>query len=993
MAKQKKNNGNELDTILEQLKKSYGDESSESLDDILLDKSNSEEDLELNEILSKIFNPDSPIDKEPEEPIAEEAEAEEVVVEEQSEINEDIEFESETTLEESAEDIEAETEATLEEDNDKIEPKIAIEEAEETVSSGNQDAEAEVESIFNIMFAQNNNTPVQDEIEEEIEETAEYFEDNVLDAESDEEILIEDIEKESDEDGEFADINDLFEENDESVSFESESDQELESVAEEDVLIVSEDFVDSLLVEVSDDSETSEVVTKISDERIYISALPNEESVDNELIDEEIEGEETDAEIEEGEPEVERARLILDKSQYTFDPLQETLPRFAVSSEEKANQSAASSNEVASVLKESDTSNNLDSNDISLLLKLGYDDEVISKVGKEKTQEILLEKDSMFVPEPHKKPFGFCGKEFCDRKQIDSIKNKYRVAKRNIILSLASVTMIFLTIFALNVYFEFFSNRISSFPAIIVLEMLFVATICAIMHKKLFAGVMGILKFETDLYSLIAFLILTYFSYGAFALIIYTFNNGVVNSSDLMLFGIPISIYSILVIITDLVNCIRESKTFGMIASVDSFYIAEKQNTAQLSQFGDATEKKQDESTYRIRKASLVSGYFKKMSQSRITSVNLIYILGIVPTVSVIIGCCCLLLGDNFLRCAASMQLSMILCVPFSYIFVQSLSEFISSSKLNKNKVAFIGTESVIEYSSAKNLIFKDTDSIKITSYSEIQPNKRSIVESDVEIAHKVFNALNGPLSTIKETEDGDADYDRSSVIINEISDNGIDIYFESAINILIGDKQYMQSHNIKVKTDTNLNAATKGVDRSVIYIAFDGIPKLGFIINSKIRGDFAAVAELMEQNDIHIFVETYEPQINDVYFEQNKGTSIANVNVIKPQTFDSTDENQTGNGGLISIENSRNAARAIFAGKKIVEQRKHNRFLNILTAGIGAVFACLFMILTSTLNYLPFFAFMRTHTSLIFNIVMVSAMIPGIIKLVKQSKNDSLFN
>mgnify|MGYP003289377762 CR=1 FL=1 len=953
MARQKKNSKNELDTILEQLKKSYGDESSESLEDELFKSSQSEEDSELNDILNRIFSS--------------EEQNEEARIDDTNVNSQEIDFIPE--------------------------PEVTVAESGSALPEENTDAENQVDNILNIMFT--------------AKDSAESFgnDDSAKNSESvngnDPSKQIEIIHEA---------IETSVSENDSKVS-----ENDFDEICETSVQITSEIHnkheltheIDDIITEEADDSScTIDIVTEVtednncfdekSEKRIYISAnVKNNLDVESKSYEtEEVsEDDNIDDNLNEtkSENQVPRINIVLDRSHYTFDPLQEELPHFIISKDKTINISSNNINENDYTLQDTDTSKLLDSNDISLLLKLGYDDEVINAVGKEKTQEILLEKDHLFVPESHRKPFGFGGKEFCDRSQIDSIKNRYKTNKRNIIISFSLVALISLAIFALNFFFEFFSNRVSSFPAVVLFELIFVTLLCLAIHKKLIRGAIGILKFETDLYSLLTFLILIYILYDAFAIIAYFVNESVLTASDLMLFGAPIAVYSLLILATDLANCSRESKTFGMMASVDSFYIAEKQNTAQLSKFGEAADDKTVENTYRIRKTSLVSGYFKKMSQSRINSVNLIYILGIVPTISVIVGCCCLLLGDSFLRCASSMLLCLMLCVPFSYIFIPSFVEYIVSSKLNKQKIAFIGTEAVTEYALTKNLIFKDIDSIEIISCSEIQPNKRSIIQSDVEIAHKVFKALSGPLSKIKDSSDADITYDRSEVIINDIQDNGIEIYFKSSINILLGDKAYMHSHNIKVKTDTNLNAATKGADRSVIYIAYDGIPKLGFIVNSKIKNDFSNIADLVEKNGIHIFVETYEPQINDQYYEQNKNASLANVNVIKPQTFENDDENQSGNGGLISVANSVSLAQAICASKKITEYRKQNRFLNILISVIGGVFACLFIVLTSTLNYLPFFEFLRLHTSLIFNIIMLSAMTPGIVRLIKLHKNDSI--
>jgi hypothetical protein len=973
MARQKKSNKNELDTILEQLKRSYGDESSESLEDELLKSSQSEEDAELNDILNKIFSSDT-----------ENAVSEQNIQEDENPLDLDDE-------------VDVEPESPADEINYTTEEEITdapAEEIHDTPAEEISDAEIEVDNILNIMFSSgaesksdNSTSEVAAPVENvPVSERSDSIDEDITIYQSNDNIIEDELEDDSSENDQEKIIEDLIPDASEMLS---DDDATLtENADAEETPLFSNNEADTL------PQPPENVSAEISTERIYISANKDEPAPIRLESDsaEKSEGLATgDPNDNSAETEAVKAHIVIDQSDYTFDPLQEELPQFARSKDNTGMHSAIYESISDSEQSGAESSKAFDSNDISLLLKLGYDDEVISAVGKEKTQEILLEKDHVFMPEAHKKPFGFCDKEFCDRTQIDSIKNRYRSNTRNTIIRLSLVAAISLMIFALNVFFEFFSNRVTSFPTVIILELMFVGVLCLVIYPKLISGAIGILKFETDLYSLLTFLILTYILYDLFAIIAYFVNESIVTSSDLMLFGGPIAVYSLLILISDLANCTREAKTFGIISSFDSFYVAEKQNSAQLAKFGENTDGATGEGTYRIRKTSLVSGYFKKMSHSRINSVNLIYILGIVPTVSVIIGCCCLLLGDNFLRCASSIFLSIMLCIPFSYIFIPSLTEFIISSKLNKEKIAFIGTESVSEYASTKNLIFKDIDSVEITSCTEIQPSKRTIIQSDVEIAHKVFRALSGPLSTVKGTAAAETSYDRSTVIINDIQDNGIEIYFESSMNILIGDKPYMQAHNIKVKTDTNLNAATKGVDRSVIYVAYDGIPKLGFIVNSKIKNDFSSIADLMEENDIHIFVETYEPQINDVYFEQNKTASLANVNVIKPNTFENDGENQSGNGGLISAKSSMDLAKTICACKKLTEYRKHNRFLNIFLSGIGGIFACLFMVLTSTLNYLPFFDFLRLHTSLIFNVVMLAAMTPGIVRLIRLNKNDSI--
>ena len=56
MARQSRKSRNELDLILEQLKRSYAADSDNSLEDDLLESPKSEEDAELSEILGRIFS-------------------------------------------------------------------------------------------------------------------------------------------------------------------------------------------------------------------------------------------------------------------------------------------------------------------------------------------------------------------------------------------------------------------------------------------------------------------------------------------------------------------------------------------------------------------------------------------------------------------------------------------------------------------------------------------------------------------------------------------------------------------------------------------------------------------------------------------------------------------------------------------------------------------------------------------------------------------------
>ena len=294
-----------------------------------------------------------------------------------------------------------------------------------------------------------------------------------------------------------------------------------------------------------------------------------------------------------------------------------------------------------------------------------------------------------------------------------------------------------------------------------------------------------------------------------------------------------------------------------------------------------------------------------------------------------------------------------------------------------------IGTDAAEEYVAADTLIFNDTDAVAVSAYTEIRPGKCSDTHDTLEIAYQVFKTLNGPLSKACEAQIGSIYNADHALVINEISDNSIDIYYDNAINILIGDKYFMKAHKIKVKTDTNLTAAVKGLDRSVIYLAFNGVPKLGFIISSKVNNSFIQITHALEEACIKVMVETYEPQINQIYFEQNMGPNSPPVGVIKPDTYDDENLDSVCNSGIVSSADSISVAKSILLSRDIV---KHKKSLKLIERAVMIGEIVLAMVLASICCFNAQYGILQgifNNIISIFYTAMFLGATPGIIKLI----------
>ena len=690
----------------------------------------------------------------------------------------------------------------------------------------------------------------------------------------------------------------------------------------------------------------------------------------------------------EPEPEpVQVPKLVLLAEDYTDDPLQEILPIIGAMENKAPKNEKVQSADLPHPAQQEKKTEVFDKNDISMLLNFGYGKEIKNRVGEKKAKEILLEKDRKFNSDDYEKPFGFCGKELTDRSQLAGIKEKYRSNRKITIALLAVISVLTLAIMVVDLVFEFHPDRIANYPALLTIEFALVLLTSVIQYKKLISGILGIVKFEMKSSSIYSFVTLMYGGFSLASLIIYFFTYNQIDPDGLMLFGFCVSLYGVLSILSDLLTCIKEYNTFKIIESSDELYIAEKQ-TAFSPLGGKGRFKSKEDQVYKIRKTSLVSGYFGKTAKRDKSSLKPIYLIGVVPIISLVIGGICFFFGKSPIETVSVTMLTAMLCLPVGYICVPAFVEYFTSKWVSDKKIAFVGNGAAEEMSKAELIILKDTDTVEITSYTEIRPSNRTDINESLDIAYEIFRILGGPLSGIGNSAGSKSEKPHRDIVINQVTDHGIDVYFDSSTSILLGDRHYMRSHNIKVKTDGNLSTAVRGVDRSVLYMAFDGIPKLGFIVNSRIKAKFIRTANMLSEEGMRVFVETYEPQINALYYEQNKGDCSTTIGVIKPEVYEDNECTPMCDGCIISGSDALNLAQAICVSKEIRKQKSLSGIINLVMSLCGVAIACgLTALVITGGNEIAIFSFLSEHMTLLFGLIITMGIVPGIIEIIRISK------
>lgn len=622
----------------------------------------------------------------------------------------------------------------------------------------------------------------------------------------------------------------------------------------------------------------------------------------------------------------------------------------------------------------------LNGEDISLMLKFQYGDELKQKITDEQIYDAVSEKENSFEPAQNRIPHGFCGRELTDRVQIDRIRKKYSQDKKFLIIAIVAISL--LLVLSLIADISVMTSADGSVYANVILwELLFIVVTTVFLLKKLYIGIVGIVKFEINQYSLLVIALIGYCLYSIGILAVYDgLNSILVSDTQFMTFGTYVMFYVLVTVLCDFFECKSELNTFGVIADNEAFYTADKRigYLSAVLQNGEQSIKSvsHQKVAYNVVSTHLVGGYFERMSRKN-SILYPMYAIGTVPALSIILGCVSAILSNNIYYGIYSAIFTLFLCISFITVLLSFIYEFSVSRELKKKNTAFVGYQAVNDCACVEELIINDGDAVETISCVEINPNKGSRTERYLDIAHEVLGALGGTLRG----DYGDAERLRREIIINAISDNGIDIYFDSAMNVLIGDRQYMLSNKIKVKTDTSLSQATKGNDRSVIYMAFDGNPRLGFIVTNKITNSFAYVLRLLDSNDIGTVVRSYEPHINDDFFSRNDFGGEFDIRVLKQDVYEPCECRKICSGIVVSKDIT-GVAEAIVSSKDIVRNRNKLKEIRIAVEIVGIVMSVAISLLMSIPNLSGIALFLRSNMLVVFYTLTALLSLPCVLFL-----------
>lgn len=771
--------------------------------------------------------------------------------------------------------------------------------------------------------------------EDDAQRSEQISEDDIVIENNGEDITFGELEKESEEveDVTFGELDDESGE-DEGVTFDDIEETSMSGDISED------EAVSQNQAAIVEDMETSARNAEKNGLSAYYALLEDDEYDD--IDEEQTEGETSEVNtVRNAEKAIEAeesnktdiAEIILSRDGYTDDPLQ-----WHFESYNPVNISEMPEDEVGEPQKKKEE---IKDDEISLLLQLGYKNELKSEVGEERTDFVVQSISNSYRPDRNKIPFGFCGKEFSEKDQIPKIKQKYDSDKRMLIVKTALFSAIAVVLLILSLIAK---NRtdISSVIMFPIMEMIIMGLGCTVIYKEIASGIIGIFKFSPDIFAIPIFSVLILAFYDVMTVIMAITNSDLLNTNTISLFGFTSSLFFIFALVSQLMNCSREQKTFGLISGAETLYVGEiptsgeeKASDSDTSSTREA-RKNSKGNTVIFKKSRYISEYFKRTSESSYRTINVALAMVLSLVFAMLLSIIIVSTGNgNSIDVVSTFIFTFYVCLSASFILSMPVMLFAASKNLNEKKSGIIGTGAVEEYANVNSAIFPDTDAVSVSENIEVIPLGSGDMNEAIKTSHRLFSSLGGTLCEALKNNSYNADTSVSYANINikSINDDGVDLYMDENTHILFGNKKFIMTcadnYNAELLDSIPQN---KTHGKEVAYLFINGMPCLGYVMSLKYKKDFLDVVQLLSANHVNAVVSTYEPHVRSARLDNT------NIATYRPNKHESPDKNISRFGGIISSGNSTNAAYPLLMCKDISENSRKASIISWCLIGAGIV-------------------------------------------------------
>ncbi len=585
----------------------------------------------------------------------------------------------------------------------------------------------------------------------------------------------------------------------------------------------------------------------------------------------------------------------------------------------------------------------LSEEDVLLLLRMGYENELRNKQPAETLQRV--EREAAPSPLTDRQRFhlayGWRESEQGDAPKDAQVKETYRKNAVGVTWRMLLCTLFALACLALDLsplYFRLLPAGMAeafSHPSVHLLA-LQLLVLCAIPSgRRLLYGARQLLCLTPEPCSVVLPVLLCNLAYD----VVMT-----MQEQMYVLLNFPTALLLWLLVVCDAMDLRRERIAFSVVSGGESKTVLSrtqprKKKVVRGGRIVKIINDDADRVHYNVERTDRVDGYFRRTNEPTVRYRLMLPLLAAQLLLSLGVSGFCTIRTGVTPAALTVLLLSMQLCAPATCLISYAYSLLLACRRLQSRGATIVGQSTVDEMGADKMLIFADTEMLQAKSSTEITIKGSGDPKRYVRYARRLFYALGGTLGKIN-TSDLSEDRMDGLVEILRIYPEGVEARIDGRVRVLAGSSAFLASNGIRVPATNAELLARRNDESSILYLAFGGQIRLGYEINYRILGSFEQMLAGLSRGRSAVALRSYDPNITEEYLAASRSKRGVPVRVIKPVHHQKSTTVDAVDSGIVATAQTRGVAYAVRMCERMLHNHRMLQRVQWITAFAGAAAA-----------------------------------------------------
>ncbi len=425
------------------------------------------------------------------------------------------------------------------------------------------------------------------------------------------------------------------------------------------------------------------------------------------------------------------------------------------------------------------------------------------------------------------------------------------------------------------------------------------------------------------------------------------------------LFGLVFALMCLAAISASYFKKNAEHTSFALISQNGEKRIIDIKNTADLERENialDGAIKEHKSKTARFFRTTFVSGFFRRIEKNSENCKNNLLILGVSLGFAVVSAIIALIIW-NVLIAVTVFVLVYMISTPLISVLAHKLPYLAVTEEFKKESTAFIGEQSVLDYSKIDVITFEDTEVFgaddvnlqRIMLYGKNENLSKALKQMSA-----LFQKVGGPLDVLFSKS---LDRKCPPAYNTYVEEDGVEGEIDYK-TVCAGTMDYMIRHRVTVPEEEGRQTAPISNTTRVIYAAEDGVIYAKFYIRYSFSEEFSMLFPILEEEEIVPLIYTRDPNISPEFIRTLTAGN-DRIRIMKKRTSP-VDDNmlyRRVNIGAVALGDKMNSINALLLTKRYSRMSKTLSKVELAFSILGALGAAVLSFLSLTGIPTVFFA------------------------------------